>query len=76
MPYVKSNKEIQNKRAGFKMKGMSFGNEGPVKPKSIVSAKKEPYVKPVDPGSDEPKKIAYSRRTLNPSIKEPKTLDR
>jgi hypothetical protein len=27
MPYEKSNKEIQNERAGFKMKGMSFGNE-------------------------------------------------
>ena len=59
---------------GYKMKG--FSGFGPIKEESIVSAKKEPYVEPVESGSDEPKKIAYSRRTLNPTIKEPKTLDR
>ncbi len=57
----------------YKMKGFAgFKSEGPLKPKSIVGAKKKPYKKPVEPGFDEPEKIAYSRRALNPTIKNPK----
>jgi len=55
------------------MKGFSgFKSEGPVKPKSMMEAKKKPYKKPVEAGYDEPEKIAYSRRALNPTIKNPK----
>tara|TARA_R100001086_G_scaffold183831_2_gene102610 strand:- start:1730 stop:1960 length:231 start_codon:yes stop_codon:yes gene_type:complete len=57
----------------FKMKKFSgFKNKGPVKPKSMIEAKKKPYKKPVEPGFDEPEKIAYMRRSLNPTIKNPK----
>ena len=56
----------------FKMKMKGFPKVGPVKPKSMMEAKKKPYKKPVEAGYDEPEKIAYSRRALNPTIKNPK----
>ena len=73
----------------YKMKGFSGfkpsknakklkKTEGPVRPKSIVSAKQKdinyPYsiMSQAHLGFEEPEKIAYSRRALNPTIKNPK----
>ena len=59
----------------YKMKGFSgFKSEGPVKPKNMMEAKKkpQPYGRKYEPGFDEPEKVAYSRRVLNPTIKNPK----
>tara|TARA_Y100001938_G_C7898910_1_gene333600 strand:+ start:512 stop:691 length:180 start_codon:yes stop_codon:yes gene_type:complete len=57
----------------FKMKMKGFPKVTiPQKPKSMMEAKKKPYKKPVEPGYDEPEKIAYSRRVLNPTIKNPR----
>ena len=59
MPYSSSTQKKygdnpMKKRTGFKMKGMNFGNEGPVKPKSIVAAKLEDPKEPsIHPDSDE-----------------------
>tara|TARA_R100000700_G_C3151953_1_gene130361 strand:- start:566 stop:745 length:180 start_codon:yes stop_codon:yes gene_type:complete len=57
----------------FKMKMKGFPKVTiPQKPKSMMEAKKKPYKKPVEAGYDEPEKIAYSRRVLNPTIKNPR----
>ena len=58
----------------FKMKMKGFPKVGPVKPKSMMEAEKkpQPYGRKYEPGFDEPEKIAYMRRSLNPTIKNPK----
>jgi hypothetical protein len=56
----------------FKMRGMKFGKEGPVKPKSVVSAKpKAPKGDPTfEYGYEESEKIMKLRRKkLIPGIK-------
>ena len=52
----------------FKMKMKGFPKIGPVKPKSMMEAEKkpQPYGKKYEPGFEEPEKVAYSRRVLNP----------
>ena len=59
----------------FKMKMKGFPKVTvPEKPKSMMEAKKkpQPYGRKYEPGYDEPEKVAYSRRVLNPTIKNPK----
>ena len=49
----------------FKMKKFSgFKSEGPLKPKSMMEAKKKPYKKPVEPGFDEPEKNSLFKKNF------------
>jgi len=53
----------------FKMKMKGFPKVTvPQKPKSMMEAEKkpQPYGRKYEPGFEEPEKVAYSRRVLNP----------